>query len=287
VLHHLGGVATRASLLRLVSRGELQRALSAGQIVRVARGRYTLPELTAALSIAAKVNGALCLTDAALYHGWEIKEVCDKPHIVVPKWRSIPGCHPASIHRVNLRRDQISGMATSPETTLEQCMRWLPFDEALVIADSALRHGFPPDDLRRIAQRGKGPRSPQMRRVAREASPLAANPFESVLRAIALDVRGLSVEPQVWVSPEVRCDLVDSRLRVVLEADSFEWHGGRSALARDARRYNLLVTQGWLVLRFSWEDVMYDPRYVRDVLLAVTALAETLTKVGIKAKKAA
>ncbi len=76
----------------------------------------------------------------------------------------------------------------------------------------------------------------------------------------------------------MRPDLVDDRLRIVLEADSFEWHGGRSALARDARRYNTLVVDGWLVLRFAWEDVMHDPRYVRAVLVAATALAEMLTK---------
>ena len=58
----------------------------------------------------------------------------------------------------------------------------------------------------------------------------------------------------------------------ILEADSFEWHGDRRALRRDARRYNLLVVDGWIVLRFAWEDVMFDPDYVRDVLVAVVEL---------------
>jgi very-short-patch-repair endonuclease len=73
----------------------------------------------------------------------------------------------------------------------------------------------------------------------------------------------------------------------VLEADSFEWHGSRAALARDARRYNLLVSEGWLVLRFAWEDVMHDPRYVRDVLEAAVSRAETLTEVSLRRRKAA
>ena len=58
---------------------------------------------------------------------------------------------------------------------------------------------------------------------------------------------------------------------MILEADSFEWHGDRAALRRDARRYNLLVVDGWIVLRFAWEDVMFDPAYVREVLVAVVA----------------
>ena len=108
--------------------------------------------------------------------------------------------------------------------------------------------------------------------MAAHADGRSANPFESVLRAIAIDVPGLEVEPQVRISGDlgldVRADLVDRRLRIVLEADSFEWHGDRTALRRDARRYDLLVANGWTVLRFSWEDVMHDPDFVRAVLRA-------------------
>ncbi len=120
-----------------------------------------------------------------------------------------------------------------------------------------------------------GPGRPQAERVAKLATSDAANPFESVLRAIAADVAGLRVRAQALITsttPWCRPDLVDEGLRLVLEADSFEWHGDRRALARDARRYNLLIADGWLVLRFSWEDVMLDPDYVRGVLVAVVAL---------------
>jgi hypothetical protein len=37
-------------------------------------------------------------------------------------------------------------------------------------------------------------------------------------------------------------------------------------------RYNLMVINGWLVLRFAWEDVMFDQEYVRSVLAAVVRL---------------
>jgi very-short-patch-repair endonuclease len=48
----------------------------------------------------------------------------------------------------------------------------------------------------------------------------------------------------------------------VLEADSFEHHGHRSALARDCQRYSELTSRGWLVLRFAWEHVIFDPAWV-------------------------
>jgi very-short-patch-repair endonuclease len=114
-----------------------------------------------------------------------------------------------------------------------------------------------------------------VRRVAALARAEAENPFESCLRAIASEVPGLAVEPQVLITsvqPWARPDLVDRSLGVALEADSFEWHGDRAALRRDARRYDLLVVDGWLVLRFAWEDVMFDADFVRQVLVAVVAL---------------
>jgi very-short-patch-repair endonuclease len=111
----------------------------------------------------------------------------------------------------------------------------------------------------------------------------AANPFESVLRAICLDIPRLQVRPQVLltsVDPWVRPDLVDEGHRIILEADSFEWHGDRAALRRDAKRYNLLVVDGWLVLRFSWEDVMFDQDYVRRVVTGIVALVHRSTEGG-------
>ncbi|MEP7092254.1 MAG: DUF559 domain-containing protein [Nocardioidaceae bacterium] len=77
-----------------------------------------------------------------------------------------------------------------------------------------------------------------------------------------------------WVQP----DLVDPARRVVAEADSFAWHGSRSALREDAQRYNNLVVRGWRVLRFSWEDVMHDPAYVRRTLRRSPARSRRLER---------
>jgi very-short-patch-repair endonuclease len=154
----------------------------------------------------------------------------------------------------------------------------LPWDAALTVADSALRAGES-TLLRRVSATVRGPGSPQVRRAVAEARAEADNPFESVLRATALGVEGLTARPQVAIG-RVRPDLVDEELRIVLEADSFEWHGNRAALRRDARRYNHLVVDGWLVLRFAWEDVMFDQAYVRSVLVEVVRLVARRTEVG-------
>jgi very-short-patch-repair endonuclease len=281
VLRELGGVARTGTLLRVVSRGDLERALAAGDVVRDARGRYALADADQARRVAARLGGVLSLTSAAQVHGWAVKHVPDRPHVTVSRSRKLDNPADAHVHFAELSAAEAVNGATSEEVTLAQCLRLLPFDEALAVADSALREGLDPGILRAIGDSARGPGSRQMLRVSQEASPLAANPFESVLRATTLDVPGLSVRPQVTIREPglvARPDLVDERLRIVLEADSFEWHGGRSALTRDARRYNLLTVHGWIVLRFAWEQVMHDPDYVLRVLVAGVALAELMNE---------
>jgi len=179
-----------------------------------------------------------------------------------------------TVHVGNLHSSEIDEGVTTRARTLCDCLRGLPFDEAVAVADSALRHGFSRRYLLGLSISARGPGSTQMRRIARMATPEAANPFESGLRAVADDVPGLHVKPQVSVYDPLflgRPDLVDERLGIILEADSFEWHGSRAALRRDSRRYDAFVVRGWLVLRFAWEDVMFDQAWVRQMLEAAVA----------------
>jgi very-short-patch-repair endonuclease len=219
VLRILGGVASRSVLLGATSRAALEAALSDGSVVRIARGRYALPEAHEGLVVATRAGGVVCLASAALSYGWAVKTVPVLPHVALPKHRRLAdGVREQLVpHWIDLDDSDLEGAATSQAKTLEMCGRWLPFD-----------------------------------------------------------VAGLTVRPQVTVCGEVmglhaRPDLVDEDLRLVLEADSFEWHGDRVALRDDARRYDLMVVNGWRVLRFAWEDVMFDQAWVREVLTAAVA----------------
>ena len=268
-LHRCGGVADHATLRRLTTRRSLRRALSDEAVVRVSMGRYALPSAHDALVAAHRVRGVISHLSAAAWWGWELKSQPPRPEITVPKHRErhSRGVH---LHWADLTEDDIrEGVVTSRERTLVDCLRALPFDEALAVADSALRaDDITHEQLTGLARAARGPGSRQIRRVAAQADGRAANPFESVLRALAVEA-GLDVRAQVVVAVQngsVRPDLVDERRGLILEADSFGWHGSRAALRRDCRRYNALVVAGWFVLRFSWEDVMHDQDYVREVL---------------------
>ncbi|MEP7092255.1 MAG: hypothetical protein ABI776_19285 [Nocardioidaceae bacterium] len=88
------------------------------------------------------------------------------------------------------------GLVTTPRRTLVDGLLDLPFDEALAVADSALRHeSLDEEKLREVAAAVRALGAAACRRVAAQASGRAANPFESVLRAIGVDVPGLDLVP--------------------------------------------------------------------------------------------
>jgi hypothetical protein len=71
-----------------------------------------------------------------------------------------------------------------------------------------------------------------------------------------------------------RVDLADLSLRIVLEADSMEFHGLPELMEKDCKRYDELVADDWLVLRFSWMQVMAKHAWVADVMARTVRLRQ-------------
>ena len=53
------------------------------------------------------------------------------------------------------------------------------------------------------------------------------------------------------------------------------WHANRKGFLKVVRRYTLLTADGWRVLRFTWDDVMLRPEWVREVLVRAVGDART------------
>lgn len=277
-LGRLGGVARWGALRRTCSGRQLRRAVRHGHIVRTAYGRYALPHADAARLAGSRLTGTVSHTSAALHWGWAVKTAPAEPHVTVSRHRNIASHRRDDVvlHWRDLGPDDIAdGWVTSPVRTVIDCCVDLPFDEALAVFDSSWRAGLKPREVQLAARKLPVRQRDRVWAVARAADPRAANPFESVLRAIAMTVPGLQVQPQVVVKQTgfwARVDLADEQLRIVLEADSFEFHSSRKAFDRDCRRYNGLVVRDWLVLRFTWEQVMFEQELVAAVLRALVAL---------------
>ncbi|WP_344192376.1 DUF559 domain-containing protein [Pedococcus aerophilus] len=280
-LARVGGVAARSVLLRHVTRNELDRAVRSGQVHRVAWGQYALPTDIEARRAAQALGGVAILLSAAAHWGWARQWEPRQAQVAVRRGRRLTAeqREPYDVRWRAIPNEDISdGWVTGRERTVLDCAVLLPFSEALAIADSALRTGVDRSDLLdRVDGLDRQLRS-RVRRVLECADGAAANPFESALRAICLDVPGLKVRCQVriddadgWVG---RVDLADRALRIVVEGESVEFHSEREVFDRDCARYSRLAADGWLVLRFSWTQVMTRPDWVRAVVARAVALRQ-------------
>ncbi|MGN6723693.1 MAG: hypothetical protein ACTHJM_13860 [Marmoricola sp.] len=268
-----GSVATYRELRQVATRTDIERALGDGSLLRIRRDRYCLPVLDEHRRAAVALSGVLAGLSAALHWGWKVKLPPEQPEVIVPIKRRVdrPRRVGVAVRWVDLNREDIRGGVLTPTATVLDCVRRLPFDAALAVADSALRAGVPRTNLLLAANRL--PRTGRSRaiRAIELADPRADNPFESVLRAALVGLPGVSLEPQQWIGSVGRADLVDVRQRLAIEADSHEFHASPEALLRDMERYNGFVGEGYLVLRFGWKHAMFDPEYVRVAVSAAVA----------------
>lgn len=267
----LGGVASLRELRAAHTARLVRRAVGDGVVLRVARNRYVLPSARDQFQVAQSRSAVLSHLSAAVHHGWKVKTVPTATWITVRRKRHLRPSQLLGIRPswAELGPDDARGGVTTPLRTVLDCARVLPFDEALAVADSALRARDV--DRRELARsavglRGNGARA--ARRVAAHASARAANPFESVLRALCLD-EGFVLTPQLQVAESGLFALVDlgsEELRLAAEAEGFEHHGTRGGLRKDCRRHTEFAVFGWSSLRFSFEDVMYEQPWVRWAL---------------------
>jgi hypothetical protein len=249
----------------------VEQAIASGTVIRVGRGRFALPSVAGSIGTAHGLSGVLSHLSAARFWGWEVATTLDRVEVVVPRSRR-PRATRALVRRRDLpESDVVAPGVTSPLRTVLDVAADYPYEEALAVADSALRARHVTADELLSAASSSPERGRRRRlRVAGAADARADNQFESVLRALALEV-GLAVVPQVplfagdrWVRP----DLLDDGRGLAIEAESFTWHGQRGQLMNDCRKYNDLTLLGLALVRFAWEHVMLERAYTRAVLRA-------------------
>lgn len=66
-------------------------------------------------------------------------------------------------------------------------------------------------------------------------------------------------------------DFAHVGLRIAIEVDGRAFHSDRLSFERDRQRQNALTLGGWLVLRFTWEQITERPDEVIAVILAAVA----------------
>jgi very-short-patch-repair endonuclease len=66
-------------------------------------------------------------------------------------------------------------------------------------------------------------------------------------------------------------DLLWPEARLVVEFDSFEFHGDRAAFGRDRERDAALAARGYLVIRVTWRQLVGEPEAAASRIAATHA----------------
>jgi len=267
VLTRRGGAASWRSLMDAgVDDQQLRAALQAGKVTRPGRGLYALADADSDMLTAAGLRGRLTCVSAAQRFGLPLLNAPAHPHVAVPRNRS-GRTDDAVLHRVDGRGDWRRGLLVPLPAAVATLTRCASFVEAVVVLDAALRLG-------RVTRSGllrqlRGPGSVSARAAVNAADGRSGSVIETVVR-LALLHAGLNVVPQVYIEGTGRVDfLVDGWL--VVEIDGFAFHSERAQYREDRRRANALAAQGYVLLRFTYEDVMSNLDQVVGLVAATLA----------------
>jgi hypothetical protein len=276
-----GHLARAGTLVAAGSRRALEASLREGSLVRVGHGLYARAELADLEPRVSALQAVAGYRTAAISHGWPVLFTPRRPEVIVRRGRrlSTERQNAFAVHWRNLEEEDVDDWRTGPLRTVLDCAAALPFREALAIADSALRSGAVTREEMMGGLEGVPHRGRRLAAAVVEAADgRAANPFESDLRALCLGVPGLEVEPQVVIRAEAdgrfigRVDLADRRRRLVVEAESFEFHGeDRAHLERDCRRYSELGADAWTVLRYAYHPLTRRESWIEASLRRAAA----------------
>ncbi|GAB3544209.1 hypothetical protein GCM10027404_00520 [Arthrobacter tumbae] len=107
-----------------------------------------------------------------------------------------------------------------------------------------------------------GDRNGRARTALQQVTGCAESPIEVVARLLFVGA-GFHVETQARIEGVGRVDfLLDGFL--VVEIDGAAFHSDRKALRRDHRRNNSTLLNGYLILRYGYEDVMFEQQAMLD-----------------------
>lgn len=263
------GLAHRSQVLAAgYSDHAMRSAVRCGELRRLPRGWLGAVRLDPDLEIAARLGGRLTCVTAAQRRGLWVpgREPGSNPHVRVPVSSSRHDATLAVLHwSAPLAPAARYELVDSLVNVLESVARCLPFEEARAVWESAIRHGDVAGPfLRRV---------PWRTTMAKSLAEMAGTGSDSGLETIFVDrlrPYGLAVRQQVWVDEHPLDALIGERLAVQL--DGFEHHSEARRRRKDIRDDARLVLLGYTVLRFDYQQVMYDWAHVEASILGAVAL---------------
>jgi very-short-patch-repair endonuclease len=258
---------------------EFERALAEREIKRHARGLYTAGTPITEQLKASELRGTVSHLTAAWH--WNIG-ITTRPvrwDVTVPsssKRKNVPD--DVTLWYREVSDEDRADPYTTPLRTVIDCLRDASAPHGLAVLEHAVALGMAGiDDITARVKALRGPGSAKARRVLSWYDARAHPPMESALRAILLTAGITCFQPQLIIHDGekqlARVDLGDPYTGVLLEADSFRWHGAQVQLAKDAERYDELVARGYRVLRFAFDNITAQGDWLVDIVRRTLAVA--------------
>lgn len=179
-------------------------------------------------------------------------------------------------HRVPLRPDEVVWRAGLPLTerrrTAADLLACLPWDECRdLYAWLATRRVVTSEHLGTWSRDWAGrPGARQLRRLALSARTGSLSAAEDLLHDVLREMRltGWVANTPVTVAGQVIAvvDVLVAECRLAIQVDGWRAHGGRVAFQRDRSQQNALMAAGYLVLRFTWDDLTQRRAQVMSVI---------------------
>lgn len=224
--------------------------MSSGRIRKSRYGVYALPDAPADVEQAVVLGGKLTCVSAAIVHGLWVRNKPVKPHVLVTKKIN---ARDAVLHRRDSYR--CPRAVVDPAEAVRQATRCLPWEESLIVAESAVARG-----ILTVGQVLAGVDAIKRRHFEFHLEGSSQSLLEVEVRRL-LRSAGYSVAAQVQILGVGVVDLLVEDCLVV-ELDGFTFHSGRAEYRSDRRRWNALTAQGYQTLRFTYEMVLGNPEFI-------------------------
>lgn len=269
-LRAMGGVCATNAALEHVSKRTLRGLRDSGQLWVPLRGWVALVDVRNEVTRALELGGIVTCVSALRMHGLWVPHGDTDLHVRPnrethsDRVSRTAGKSGIRLHRQHRRLaderpwDGVDG-ALAALVTATGCVS---STDATVAASSALASGLvQQDDLTDVALE-----LPRRRRLLLEhATGQSGSGTESIFAEMLRRARIAFVQQPELLPGEYFDFLVGKSL--VIEIDSLEWHGSRAQMAKDRSRDARLTALGYRMLRFTYEQVMFDPDGVMRTVL--------------------
>ena len=293
-----GGLATRRQLLERLPRQVLDGYIARQQLVRVFPSVYRLrdsvdDDLTTLRAALLHAGPVAALSHTTALSVWGLRTLERPLHLTVDQGVARAGAPDLVVHR-RLRFDPQSSqcvirrglrITTLPRTVIDSWPLLPPVERRPLALDLANRGLLTAEQLAEaLAER------PNVggRRSLRQVIDLIADGCRSELEAhgVLTVFRHRSLPPSVGqyavqlVDRRVRLDRAWPEAKLAVELDGARHHTSPSDRQRDLARDRELAALGWVVLRFTYADVIRDAEGVRAKVLEVYRARVAQLRVG-------